>query len=118
VRRCAGDKAHKGCPDSDGDGLYDNEDACPREAGPIENKGCPYKDTDGDGVLDKDDDCPNTFGAKDNRGCPKLAKKELEVVKYAFENLEFETGKDVIKKVSFISLNGLAKLLAEKHRMA
>lgn len=109
-----GDKAHKGCPDSDGDGLYDNEDACPREAGPIENKGCPYKDTDGDGVLDKDDDCPNTFGAKDNRGCPKLAKKELEVIKYAFENLEFETGKDIIKKTSFISLNGLAKLLSEK----
>ncbi len=109
-----GDKAHRGCPDSDGDGLYDNEDDCPREPGPIENKGCPYKDTDGDGVLDKDDDCPNTPGPADNRGCPKLAKKELEVVKYAFENLEFETGKDIIRKTSFISLNGLAKLLVDK----
>lgn len=109
-----GDKAHKGCPDSDGDGLFDNEDACPREAGPIENKGCPYKDTDGDGVLDKDDDCPTTFGEKDNRGCPKLAKKELEIIKYAFDNLEFETGKDIIRPSSFISLNGLAKLLVDK----
>ncbi|MFN8293242.1 MAG: DUF5723 family protein [Chitinophagales bacterium] len=109
-----GDPAHKGCPDSDGDGLYDNEDDCPREAGPKENKGCPYKDTDGDGVLDKDDECPTTFGDKSNKGCPKLAKKELEIIKYAFENLEFETAKDVIRPSSFISLNGLAKLLVDK----
>lgn len=109
-----GDIAHKGCPDSDGDGLYDNEDDCPREAGPSENKGCPYKDTDGDGVLDKDDDCPTVFGDKDNKGCPKLAKKELEIIKYAFENLEFETGKDVIRKTSYISLNSLASLLVSK----
>lgn len=108
-----GDIAHQGCPDSDGDGLYDHEDDCPREAGPIENKGCPYKDTDGDGVPDKDDDCPTVFGDKDNRGCPKLKKQELDIIKYAFDNLEFETGKDIIRKSSYISLNGLAKLLVD-----
>ncbi|MCS6818532.1 MAG: DUF5723 family protein [Chitinophagales bacterium] len=109
-----GDIAHKGCPDSDGDGLYDNEDDCPRQAGPKENKGCPYKDSDGDGVLDKDDACPNTFGVVENRGCPKIEKKELDIIKYAFENLEFETGKDVIRPSSYISLNSLAKLLIDK----
>lgn len=109
-----GDKAHKGCPDTDGDGLYDNEDSCVQVKGPIENIGCPYPDTDGDGVLDKDDACPKVFGAADNRGCPKLEKKELETVKYAFDNLEFETGKDIIRKKSYPSLNGLADLLVKK----
>ncbi len=65
-----GEKAHKGCPDSDKDGLYDNEDKCPREAGPVENQGCPWPDTDGDGVLDKDDACPKVFGVAENKGCP------------------------------------------------
>ncbi|MFN8311068.1 MAG: DUF5723 family protein [Chitinophagales bacterium] len=109
-----GEKAHAGCPDSDKDGLYDNEDKCPREFGPKENGGCPWPDTDGDGVLDKDDDCPKVFGAKDNRGCPKLEKKELETVRYAFQNLEFETAKDIIRTKSYASLNGLAKLLVDK----
>ncbi len=109
-----GDKAHRGCPDSDGDGVYDNEDDCPTEPGLVDNKGCPNRDTDGDGVLDKDDDCPKVPGLKTNRGCPKLDKKEEAVIKYAFESLEFETGQDVIRKVSFPSLNALAKLLSEK----
>ena len=38
----------------------DNADDCPNIAGPVENKGCPYEDTDGDGLLDKDDECPKT----------------------------------------------------------
>jgi outer membrane protein OmpA-like peptidoglycan-associated protein len=109
-----GDKAHKGCPDTDGDGIYDNEDSCPRVKGPIENHGCPWPDTDGDGILDKDDACPNVFGVIENHGCPALSKKELETVKYAFDNLEFETGKDVIRTKSFLSLNALAKLLVDK----
>lgn len=109
-----GEKAHKGCPDSDKDGLYDNEDKCPREAGPAENQGCPWPDTDGDGVLDKDDACPKVFGVAENKGCPKLDKKEVETVKFAFQNLEFETGKDVIRTKSYVSLNGLAKLLVDK----
>lgn len=48
--------------DTDEDGILDNEDACPEDAGPIENKGCPWKDTDGDGVLDKDDNCVEEAG--------------------------------------------------------
>ena len=110
-----GDKAHKGCPDTDGDGIYDNEDSCPRVKGPIENHGCPWPDTDGDGILDKDDACPKVFGVIENHGCPLLSKKEIETLKYAFDNLEFETAKDKIKPKSFPSLNGLAKLLVEKN---
>ncbi len=54
--------------DSDGDGIYDKEDACPNTAGPAENRGCPWPDTDGDGVLDKDDQCPTEAGTLN--GCP------------------------------------------------
>ena len=57
-----------GKKDSDGDGIYDKEDMCPTEAGPLENKGCPWPDTDGDGVLDKDDACPTQSGTLN--GCP------------------------------------------------
>ncbi len=57
-----------GCPDSDGDGITDAEDACPYEAGLAEFNGCP--DTDGDGVPDKDDKCPTEAGLKSLDGCP------------------------------------------------
>ena len=30
-----------GCPDTDGDGIQDNEDGCPKLAGPKEKNGCP-----------------------------------------------------------------------------
>ncbi|MDR2205421.1 MAG: OmpA family protein [Flavobacteriaceae bacterium] len=56
--------------DRDGDGILDKDDACPDEAGPVENNGCPWPDTDGDGILDKDDNCPEVAGPVENNGCP------------------------------------------------
>lgn len=109
-----GDTAHFGCPDTDGDGVYDYEDKCIQVKGPKDNNGCPYPDTDGDGVFDKDDACVNVFGVPENKGCPALEKKEIETVKMAFENLEFETGKDIIRTSSYASLNALAMLLVKK----
>jgi len=61
-------EAFNGCPDSDGDGIEDSKDACPNEAGPKELNGCP--DADGDGIADKDDQCPNEAGPAENNGCP------------------------------------------------
>ena len=58
----------KGCPDSDGDGIKDSDDACPDVAGLATMNGCP--DADVDGVADKDDMCPNDKGTKANKGCP------------------------------------------------
>lgn len=109
-----GPKEHFGCPDKDGDGVYDDEDQCVLTPGPAENHGCPWPDRDGDGVPDKDDACPDVFGVPENHGCPQLAKKELETIKTAFENLEFETGKAIIRTHSYPSLNGLAQLLIKK----
>lgn len=64
----AGLEAFNGCPDSDGDGIEDSKDSCPNEAGLAEFNGCP--DSDGDGVADKNDDCPTVAGLKALNGCP------------------------------------------------
>lgn len=64
----AGTKEFNGCPDSDNDKIIDKNDACPNEFGLAEFGGCP--DSDGDGVADKDDKCPNVKGMKSMAGCP------------------------------------------------
>jgi outer membrane protein OmpA-like peptidoglycan-associated protein len=59
--------------------------------------------------------CSDTANATiTKKNPPVLTKKEIQTIKYAFDNLEFETGKDKIKKRSYISLDGLAALLKEK----
>ncbi|MHB0755189.1 OmpA family protein [Polaribacter sp. M15] len=64
----AGLEEFNGCPDADGDGIKDSDDACPNTPGLAAMNGCP--DADGDGVADKDDMCPNEVGTKANKGCP------------------------------------------------
>ena len=64
----AGLPEFKGCPDTDKDGIQDSEDACPEEAGTKELNGCP--DTDGDGIINKEDACPDDKGTKMMNGCP------------------------------------------------
>lgn len=112
----AGKVEFGGCPflDTDNDGVKDEDDRCPTIPGPPENFGCPWTDTDGDGVPDKDDRCPLTPGSPDNFGCPIIEEKEAVILKTAFENLEFETGKAVIRSSSFKSLDELAALLISK----
>ena len=61
-------KDFNGCPDSDGDGIEDSKDACPNEAGLPELNGCP--DSDGDGVADNVDACPTVAGLAELAGCP------------------------------------------------
>lgn len=111
-----GNPDFKGCPfvDTDNDGIRDVEDACPNEPGPVENKGCPLLDTDGDKTPDIYDKCPTIFGVAENNGCPEIKKEEQDVLNTAFSSLEFETGKSVIKQVSYASLDRLAELLISK----
>ncbi len=61
-------KEFNGCPDADGDGIKDSDDACPNVFGLAALNGCP--DTDGDGVADKNDACPKVKGSKAMKGCP------------------------------------------------
>lgn len=68
----AGPAERKGCPvkDADQDGVEDAADTCPTEAGPAERQGCPVKDTDQDGFVDEQDACPAEAGLAELRGCP------------------------------------------------
>jgi OmpA-OmpF porin, OOP family len=61
-------KQYNGCPDTDGDGIIDGSDACPDVFGLAALNGCP--DTDGDGIADKDDACPDVKGLAAFKGCP------------------------------------------------
>jgi outer membrane protein OmpA-like peptidoglycan-associated protein len=139
----AGTRENNGCPfvDSDGDGIQDNMDKCPGIKGPVENQGCPYQDTDNDGIPDKDDDCPSIAGTAvfrgcpdtdgdgisdkydlcptipgvaQNNGCPEIKKEEQEILKSAFDHLEFETGKSVIRTSSLKSLDELANVMKSR----
>ena len=58
----------KGCPDTDSDGIQDAADSCPEVAGLAEFNGCP--DTDGDGIIDSEDACVDVKGTKMMKGCP------------------------------------------------
>ena len=64
----AGLKQFNGCPDTDGDGIIDGSDSCPTEFGLAGLNGCP--DKDGDKVADKDDACPDVAGLASFNGCP------------------------------------------------
>ena len=57
----------KGCPDTDSDGIQDAADSCPEVAGLAEFNGCP--DTDGDGIIDSEDACVDVKGTKMMKGC-------------------------------------------------
>jgi len=111
-----GPKENNGCPwpDTDEDGLLDKDDKCPYIKGPTANGGCPYTDSDEDGVLDKDDDCPATPGPIANKGCPEIEEEVVEILKTAFDNLEFESARDIIKDVSKPSLTELTEVLVKK----
>ncbi len=72
-------KVTKGLPDRDGDGIPDENDACPDEPedhqGNDPNDGCPMPpDRDGDGIPDTKDACPDKPGPANNdpaqNGCP------------------------------------------------
>jgi outer membrane protein OmpA-like peptidoglycan-associated protein len=114
---------YNGCPDTDGDGVVDSLDECMNDPGLLKFNGCP--DRDMDEVPDKNDKCPDTYGMVENQGCPlvkvdekeqlaKLTIEEQEIVKTAFEDLEFETGKSVILSRSYPSLDTLAQVLTKK----
>ncbi|MCR9289332.1 MAG: OmpA family protein [Bacteroidetes bacterium] len=96
-----------GCPDGDGDGFKDADDECPEVAGKV--NGCP--DTDGDGILDKNDKCPNTAGPGTTNGCPELKKEDVEILTFATQAVQFETGSGTLKPASFSILDQVADVL-------
>lgn len=82
--------------DIDGDGIADEEDECPYIKGSAATKGCP--DSDADGLVDHKDLCPMEFGLAELNGCPakSFAADKSQLLKQ-FRNIEFETGKAIIR---------------------
>ena len=96
-----------GCPDTDGDGLADNVDKCPQEAGEAANNGCPEDDRDGDGVPDKDDVCPDEAGKAANSGCPDLPEELISFMKGGNATLYFVVNSAMITDESSANLKNL-----------
>ena len=111
----------KGCPsDPDGDGIMDGVDSCAStpKGCTVDARGCPA-DADGDGVCDGLDQCPNTpEGLRvDTQGCPiEVSEKEVELLDTGLirlQNVNFETGKAVLKPESLPVLEDVARILQQ-----
>lgn len=65
-------------------------------------------DRDQDGVPDWEDECPDVPGPAFNKGCPEIKKELRTLLNKAMQGIQFETGKDIIRKSSFVILNKIA----------
>jgi len=104
-----------GCPmDADGDGVPDSIDKCsgtPKGI-PVDAYGCPL-DRDNDGVPDYLDKCPDVPGILANKGCPEVKAATKKIFAHALQGIQFESGKDVIKKSSNSILNEVVTVMKE-----
>ncbi|MCA9640316.1 MAG: OmpA family protein, partial [Myxococcales bacterium] len=115
-----------GCPapaDRDGDGILDDIDKCPDEPedkdGVQDSDGCPEEDPDKDGIPDAEDACPTEPGLKNkvavkngSPGSTKFVEGSDEI--QLLQPIQFETGKSVIKKVSYPILDEVVMLLKSR----
>lgn len=136
----AGPLEYNGCPDTDGDKILDKNDACPEEPGIEEKQGCPFYDLDADGIEDVDDACPEEYGnpeakgcpdadvdgvmdwedqcpdapgERENNGCPKISEEAQQILDFAAQAVEFETGSAVLKDESLAILDQIVEVLWE-----
>ena len=103
--------------DSDGDGVYDEDDKCPETpAGyPVNSAGC-TPDSDGDGVYDFEDRCPNSMaGVKVNSaGCFISATLNINFKTNSSEIDESYLG-DIQKFAVFLKMNSHVKAEIQGH---
>jgi len=115
-----------GCPDldDDADGLRDDGDRCPRQSedrdGFEDADGCPELDNDGDGQADGSDACSmdpeDRDGFEDGDGCPEPGPKPVTISIeegriLVSERIYFEDDRDVLRAVSFPSLDRIAEAI-------
>jgi outer membrane protein OmpA-like peptidoglycan-associated protein len=48
-----------------------------------------------------------------NNGCPEIKKETKKLFEKALQGIQFETGKDIIKPVSFPILNAIVKVMKQ-----
>ncbi|MES2811449.1 MAG: DUF5723 family protein [Bacteroidota bacterium] len=111
----AGPEDNKGCPykDADNDRILDKDDKCPTVAGPKENDGCPWPDTDGDGILDKDDKCPESKGTLKNSGCPEVTEAVIKKLNDYAKTILFDSGKSSFQERTYPVLQAMLAILKE-----
>ncbi len=127
-----GPAKNRGCPigDRDGDGILDDNDKCPddpEDKDEFEDEdGCPDPDNDADGILDVNDECPlepeTVNGVDDEDGCPDVKLNLVEVRRdigkiEIKQKVYFETGKSVIRSVSFELLSEVAQAIKSNKGM-
>jgi outer membrane protein OmpA-like peptidoglycan-associated protein len=102
---------YAGCPvpDKDKDGIPDDKDKCPGNSGLTRYDGCPIPDSDHDGVNDEEDKCPNFAGVSSNKGCVDFQP----IVDKATSNLKFASGKIDLLKKQLTPLNEVVALLKD-----
>ncbi|MFW5819191.1 MAG: OmpA family protein [Desulfovermiculus sp.] len=105
--------------DSDGDGVYDEDDKCPDTPAGVEvdEDGCPV-DSDGDGVPDYLDKCPDTEAGVevDDEGCPYPVSKRIKVY-FDFDKAEVKDKyHDELKEMAqYLSRNQDTEVVIEGH---
>jgi hypothetical protein len=64
------------------------------QKGVAKYNGCPIPDSDGDGVNDEEDKCPDTPGPASNNGCPVVKEEEKKRAECRARNrrVEFRPG--------------------------
>jgi outer membrane protein OmpA-like peptidoglycan-associated protein len=80
-------------------------------AGVAKYNGCPVPDTDADGMNDDEDKCVNEAGTKENGGCPEIKKEVIEKVNYSARQINFELRSDVLTLSSIKVLDEIIIIL-------
>jgi outer membrane protein OmpA-like peptidoglycan-associated protein len=96
-------------PDTDKDGIPDDQDKCPTLAGLTRYNGCSIPDTDKDGVNDEADLCPTIAGIAGNNGCEDLQPKLNNIA----AALKFEIGQVNINAKSLQDLDALLQIMTQ-----
>jgi outer membrane protein OmpA-like peptidoglycan-associated protein len=102
--------------DPDKDGVPLPCDQCPTEVG-LKPSGCPIRDTDGDGIPDDKDKCPKEpetrNGFEDQDGCPDTVPEAVKKFTGVVQGIFFDQNKATIRAQSSPVLGKAAKVFAQ-----
>jgi OOP family OmpA-OmpF porin len=107
--------------DQDGDGVFDDRDACPERDEDVDGiddlDGCPDIDDDSDEILDVADRCRTAAesrnGFRDDDGCPDQLPAELAVLVARPDALRFGSGAAQLRASARAELARVAKVLSQ-----
>jgi len=75
--------------------------------------GCPIPDSDGDGINDEEDSCMNEAGLAELHGCPPVKEEVKAAVEMAAQDILFKLGSFELLPSSYEALDEVVKILAE-----